>query len=298
MNYYNEIKTKLIENENYSRIKDYSKERHKLITYYEIGKILSEAGKSYGEGIIKEYSKKLINDFGKKYSARILYKMLKLYKYISNQKVPTLSAKLTWSHYDELLKISNNNKINYYITIIEEKNLSIRQLREKIKNKEYERLDEATKEKLINQEELTVPELIKNPIIINNKNNRTLLTEKDLQNIILENIPAFLEELGNKFSFIKNEYKIKIGERHNYLDLLLYNIEYKSYVVIELKVTELKKEHIGQIETYMNYVDRNIKSIEENKTIGIIICKKNNKFIMEYCSDPRILSREYRLLNE
>lgn len=147
MNYYNEIKNKLIENENYSRIKDYSKERHKLITYYEIGKILSEADKSYGEGIIKEYSKKLINDFGKKYSARILYKMLKLYKYISNQKVPTLSAKLTWSHYDELLKISNNNKINYYITIIEEKNLSIRQLREKIKNKEYERLDEATKEK-------------------------------------------------------------------------------------------------------------------------------------------------------
>lgn len=73
--------------------------------------------------------------------------MLKLYKYISNQKVPTLSAKLTWSHYDELLKISNNNKIDYYITIIEEKNLSIRQLREKIKNKEYERLDEATKEK-------------------------------------------------------------------------------------------------------------------------------------------------------
>ena len=298
MNYYNEIKTKLIENENYLRIKDYSKERHKLITYYEIGKILSEAGKSYGEGIIKEYSKKLINDFGKKYSARILYKMLKLYKYISNQKVPTLSAKLTWSHYDELLKISNNNKINYYITIIEEKNLSIRQLREKIKNKEYERLDETTKQKLINQEELTVPELIKNPIIINNKNNRTLLTEKDLQNIILENITAFLEELGNKFSFIKNEYKIKIGERYNYLDLLLYNIEYKSYVVIELKVTELKKEHIGQIETYMNYVDKNIKSIEENKTIGIIICKKNNKFIMEYCSDPRILSREYRLLNE
>ena len=298
MNYYREIKNELINNEINKRIKNYSINRSDLNTSPNVGKMLSEAGKHYGEGIIKEYSKKLINDFGKKYSARILYKMLKLYKYISNQKVPTLSAKLTWSHYDELLKISNNNKINYYITIIEEKNLSIRQLREKIKNKEYERLDETTKQKLINQEELTVPELIKNPIIINNKNNRTLLTEKDLQNIILENITAFLEELGNKFSFIKNEYKIKIGERYNYLDLLLYNIEYKSYVVIELKVTELKKEHIGQIETYMNYVDKNIKSIEENKTIGIIICKKNNKFIMEYCSDPRILSREYRLLNE
>ena len=293
MNYYKEIKTKLIENENYSRIKDYSKERYKVQTYYEVGKILYEAGKHYGERVIEEYSKKLTKDFSKKYSSRTLYKMLKLYKFLSSKKVPTMSAKLSWSHYDEILRLSNQNEIEYYIQTVESYNLTIRELRERIKNQEYERLDESAKLKLINQEQPTIQELIKNPIIIHNKKSTTNVSEKDLQNIILENIPAFLEELGNKFSFIKNEYKIKIGDRYNYIDLLLYNIEYKCYVVIELKVTELKKEHIGQIQTYMQYVDKNIKSIEENNTIGIIICKKDNQFIMEYCSEPRVLSREY-----
>ena len=136
---------------------------------------------------------------------------------------------------------------------------------------------------------------IKNPILIKSKNKLTSITEKDLQNIILEDIPSFLKELGNNFSFIENEYKIKIGNRYNYIDLLLYNIEYNCYVVIELKVTELKKEYIGQIEVYMNYIDNNLKKITQDKTIGIIICKKDNHFIMEYCSDKRILSREYQL---
>jgi len=105
-----------------------------------------------------------------------------------------------------------------------------------------------------------------------------------------------MKELGNSFCFIGSEYKIKIGEKNNYIHLLLYNIKFKCYVVIELKITELKKEHIGQIHTYMNYIDVNLKTINHNKTIGIIICKKDNKFIMEYCTDNRILSREYQLI--
>ena len=87
-----------------------------------------------------------------------------------------------------------------------------------------------------------------------------------------------------------------MGNSYNYIDLLLYNIKYKCYVVIELKVTELKKGHIGQIKVYMNYIDKNVKEIEEDKTIGIIICKKNNTFVMEYCSDKRVLSKEYKLV--
>ena len=106
----------------------------------------------------------------------------------------------------------------------------------------------------------------------------------------------FLTELGEGFTYIKSEYKIKLGDRYNYIDLLLYNYIYNCFIVIELKVTELKKEHIGQIETYMNYVGKNIKRIEQNKTIGIIICKKDNKFIMEYCSDDRIYQRVYELV--
>jgi len=292
MNYYSEIKNRLIENENYARIKDYSKERYKVQTYYEVGKMLSEAGKCYGEGIIKKYSELLSKELNKKYSYRSLIYMLRFYEL---QKVQSMTANLSWGHWIELLSIKDIEKIKYYVYQTEYNCLTTRELRQRIKNKEYERLDDSTKQKLINKEEFTIQDNIKNPIIIYNKNNRSLVTEKDLQNIIIENIASFLKELGNKFCFIDNEYKIKIGDSYNYIDLLLYNSEYNCYVVVELKITELKKEYIGQIETYMNYVDKNIKDIIDNKTIGIIICKKNNKFIMEYCSDSRILSRFYEI---
>jgi len=184
----------------------------------------------------------------------------------------------------------------YYINQCITFNLSRNELRERIKNKEYERLDEKTKLKLINQEEPKVEDFVKNPILIKNNHNYEVVSEKVLQNLILEDIPSFLKELGTGFTFIENEYKIKLGNTYNYLDFLLYNIKYKCYVVVELKITELKKEHIGQIQTYMNYVDKNIKTIDEDKTIGIIIVKKNDKYVMEYCSDDRIISKEYQLV--
>ena len=105
-----------------------------------------------------------------------------------------------------------------------------------------------------------------------------------------------MKELGNFFSFVGSEYRIKLGDTYNYMDLLLYNIEFNCYVVIELKVTELKKEHIGQIEIYMNYIDNNIKKVNHDKTIGIIICKKNNKYVIQYWSDKRIIEKEYELV--
>ena len=294
INYYNEIKTELINNEITKRVKDYSKNRSDLNTYYNVGKLLSEAGKHYGEGIIKEYSKRLTNELGKGYSKRNLWLMLKFYEL--KEKVQTVSAQLSWSHYCELLQVNSVDKINYYIKITEEQNLSVRELRERIKNKEYERLDEETKNKLKNKEELKVPDLVKNPIQIRNTSDYNEISEKVLQKLILEDIPSFLKELGNGFSFIDNEYKIKIGDRYNYIDLLLYNIRYKCYVVVELKVTELNSNHTGQIQKYMNYIDKNIKSIDDNKTVGIIICKKENKYVIEYCSDDRIIAREYELV--
>ena len=144
--------------------------------------------------------------------------------------------------------------------------------------------------------ETRVQDLIKNPILIRNNHNYEIVSKKILQQLILEDISYFLEELGDGFTLIKNEYKIKLGDRYNYIDLLLYNIKFKCYVVIELKITGLMKEHIGQIQTYVNYIDKNVKTIEEEKTIGIIIVKKNDRFIMEYCSDEKIISREYELV--
>jgi len=296
INYYDEIKNKLIDNEIYNRVKDYSKERNKVITYFEVGKLLDEAGKNYGENIIKEYSLKLINEVGKKFNERTLRRIRQYYRVFCNKKWSPMATKLSWSHYTELLSIKDERKLNYYINISIKNNLSKRQLREKIKTNEYERLDEKTKSKLINNEEYYVTDFVKNPILIKNNFNYKEISEKVLKKLILENIESFMNELGNSFCFVGSEYKIKIGNRYNYIDLLLFNIEYNCYVVIELKVTELKKEHVGQIQVYMNYIDNNLKKLSQDSTIGIIICKKDNNYIIEYCSDDRIIAREYSLV--
>ena len=294
INYYDEIKNELVNNEITKKVKDYSKNRSDLTTYYNVGKLLSKAGKHYGEGIIKEYSKRLTNEFETKFGITLLKRIRQFYIVI--EKGATMSHQLSWSHYCELLPVNSIDKINYYIKITKEQNLSIRELRAKIKNNEYERLDESTKEKLKEKEELKVPDLVKNPIQIKNTSGNNEISEKVLQKLILEDIQSFLDELGNGFCFIDNEYKIKIGDRYNYIDPLLFNYEFNCFVVVELKVSELKKEHIGQIEFYMNYIDKNLKNINQNKTIGIIICKKENKYVIEYCSDDRILAREYELI--
>lgn len=279
INYYDEIKNELVNNEITKKVKDYSKNRSDLTTYYNVGKLLSEAGKHYGEGIIKEYSKRLTNEFETKFGITLLKRIRQFYIVI--EKGATMSHQLSWSHYCELLPVNSIDKINYYIKITKEQNLSVRELRKKIKSNEYERLDEETKKKLKNKEELKVPDLVKNPIQIKNTSGNNEISEKILQKLILEDISSFLKELGSGFSFIDNEYKIKMGDRYNYIDLLLYNIKYKCYVVVELKVTELNSNHIGQIQKYMNYIDKNIKSIDDNKTVGIIICKKENRYVIE-----------------
>ena len=296
MNYYVEIKNELVNNEINKKVKNYSINRSDLNTYYNVGKMLCEAGRHYGEGIIKEYSKRLKNDLQKNYSIRLLYRMLKYYNFVTSEKMPTLSAKISWSHYDEVLKYDGINKINYYLSIVEEQNLSVRKLRTIIKSNEYERLDEKTRNKLINKERQSIVDFVKNPIIINNKNNYKNISEKVLQKLILEDIESFMKELGESFCFIGSEYKILLGTTYNYIDLLLFNIEYNCYVVIELKVTELRKEHIGQIQVYMNYIDENLRRLNQNKTIGIIICRQDNNYVIKYCSDSRIISREYQFI--
>ena len=293
MNYYNEIKNELINNEINRKIKSYSINKSDLSTYYNVGKMLNEAGKHYGDGIIKEYSKKLILEVGRGYDVSNLKRMRQFY-YLSEKGV-ALPHQLSCSHILALLPIENINEINYYINISIKQNLSYRNLRNKIKNNVYKRLDENTKNKLINKEEEKIEDFIKNPILIKNSY-KEKISEKSLKRLILEDIDNFLKELGNGFCYIESDYKIKMDNTFNYIDLLLFNIEYNCYVVIELKIGELRKEYIGQIQVYMNYIDENIKKINHNKTIGIIICKRNNRYVIKYCSDNRIISREYELV--
>ncbi len=246
MNYYNEIKNKIIDNEVYAKVKDYSRERNKVITYFEIGRLLTEAGGKYGDNIIDEYSKKLILEVGKKYNRRTLFRMKQFYNVFSNEKVSTMLTQLSWSHYLLLISLNDYNEIIYYIRVAKDNNLSQRQLQKRIKNSEYKRLPIETRSKITNSELLNIKDLVPNPILIKNKNNIDIINEKVLHQLILEDISSFMKELGNGFSFIDSEYKIKLGERYNYIDLLLFNINFNCYVVVELKVCELRKEHISK----------------------------------------------------
>jgi len=296
MDYYNEIKKELVNNEVNRAVKNYSINRNDLNTYYNVGKMLSEAGKHYGENVIGEYANKLRIDLNKKYNERTLRRYRQFYNFVTTLKWSALPTKLSWSHITVLMTLSDEDEINYYIGVINDRNIGYRSLNELIKKDEYGRIDAKTKNKFNRKEKLEVIDLVKNPIMIRDNNGHEIISEKILQKMILEDIPSFLEELGVGFTFIKNEYPIKLGDRYNYIDLLLFNIEYNCYVVVELKITELKKEHIGQIQVYMNYIDENLKKVNYDKTIGIIICKQDNEYVIKYCSDERIISRKYELI--
>ena len=222
--------------------------------------------------------------------------MKQFYNIFNDEKVSPMVTQLTWTHYLILLPIKDNDAIYYYIKQVSKRNLSKRQLEEIIKSKEYERLPIETRKKLIAKDMVGIKYLVPNPILIRNNNNVEIATEKVLQKLILEDIDLFMKELGSTFSFIGSEYKIKIGDRNNYIDLLLFNIKYNCYVVVELKVTEFKVEYIAQVQKYMNYIDKKLKEKINDNTIEILICKKDNEYVIKYCSDKRIIARKYELV--
>lgn len=238
MNYYTEIKNELINNEINRKVKNHSINQSDLNAYYNVGKILSEAGKHYGEGIIKEYSRRLTSELGKGYTETNLKYFRQFYIFLKSH---TLCDDLSWSHYRTLLSLTDEEEINYYIFICKEQSLSVRKLQEKIKSKEYYRLDNAAKLKLKKKERLIITDFVKNPITIRADKKYEIISEKILRHFILENIETFMKELGNSFCFLGSEYRIKMGNTYNYIDLLLFNIEFSCYVVVELKVTDLKK---------------------------------------------------------
>ena len=283
----------------------YFTNKNELTHYYNARKMIVDAQggeerAKYGNGLIKNISEKLTIELGKGFSTTTLKYMREFYILMKSQAVPDhLIQCLTWSHVQILLCLKNNDEINYYANICSNQRIGYRQLHKKIKNKEYQRLNDKTKNKLINKEELNVYDNIKNPIYINTYNsniNKEDIEEKALKSFILHDIENFLEQLGDGFYFRKSEYKIMIGNRPNYIDLLLYNAIYNCYVVVELKVTESKKDHLGQVMVYINYMDKHIKNNNQNKTIGIIVCRKDDKYLIEYSSDDRIRITTYELV--
>ena len=277
------------------------KKKHRLIeenstlsTYFEIGKLIVQAqgGENrakYGNGLIKEWSRELTNLYGRGYDTSNLKRMRQLY--IVFQKGGPLGH-LSWTHYRYILPIKEESKRNYYINLCMKQNLSKRELIEKIKNNEYERLKyKGNIELITEQNEITIKDMIKNPILIKTNEKVDKLSEKALKQFILEKIEEFLLELGVGFTYVGSEYKLGKFK----CDLLFFNYELNCFIVIELKIRKLKPMDIGQIKYYMNYIDMNIKKEYMNKTIGIVLCKQDDEIVVKYVTDERVLFSTYQL---
>ena len=271
-NYLENIRSYIISEQARTIVRDYSANKSKLETNYNIGKELSEAGKHYGEGIVKKYAKELTKEFGKGYGITELRKMRAFY-YIA-QKCAPLGRVLTWSHYKLLLPLKNLDEIKFYIDLTIRDNLSKRALAERIKSNEYGRLAPETKQKLKEEKEVNQSEMVPSNIVIPSNKLEEKLTEKVLENLIIDNISEVMGQLGEGYCFIKKQYKLNIGNNKNYIDILLFNIKYNNYVVVEIKAREFRKEDIGQIKLYMNYIDKNIK--RKNEFLCVLTCKKGN----------------------
>ena len=301
MNYYNEIKNILIDNSIGRKVREYKSNQKDLESYYNVGKLLVEAQggeerAKYGNELMKEYSKKLTNELGKGYSVRMLQKMRQFY--LLTQKSPPLAAKfksinITWSNICEIMQLKNLEEIEYYLNLSNKLCLTKLELRTKIKSKEYERLDSKIKEKLMKQEEVSVKDKIPDPIVLEGLEYKEKLTEKVVQKWIDENPASFCKSLGEGYSYIESQYKIKIGANYNYIDILLFNYISNSFVVVEIKVTEIKKEHIGQIQKYMNYIDINLKKEFHNKTTGILLVRENNEWLIKYINGDDVTIRNF-----
>ena len=292
-NYLENIRNEIINGNAKVVAKNYQINNVKLTTNYNIGRELVEAGKHYGEGIVKKYASILTKEFGSGYKEKDLYKMQQPYLLI--QKVAPLERQLTWSHYKILLSLRDIKEIKYYIHITKRDNLSKRALAERIKSNEYGRLSTETKESLLNKEELSLIQSVPSPIVLTPNKSYKVYTEKILQEIIYENLDSFMKQLGGGYTYMGREYKLNIGDKKNYIDYLFYNVVDSRYCVVEIKAREYKKSDYGQIKTYMNYIDEHLKNITQNSTIGIIITKSVNKFEAHYVKDNQVTIVEFKI---
>ena len=301
MNYYNEIKSILVDNAIGKKVREYKSNQKDLESYYNVGKLLVEAQggeerAKYGNGLIKEYSKRLTSELGKGYTVTRLKYMRTFYELV--KKSPPLADQFknvntTWSNICEILYLKNIEEIKYYLNLSNKLCLTKRELRLRIKSNEYNRLSVEVKEKLKSNEVVGTNEKVPSPVVLQGLKVNDKLTEKIVQKWIDENPASFCEALGEGYTYVKSQYKIKIGSNYNYIDVLLFNYISNSFVVVEIKVIELKKEHIGQIETYINYIDANLKKDFHNKTTGILLVRENNKWLIKYINNDGIIIRNY-----
>ncbi len=264
-------------------------------TYFQIGKRIveeeqgGETRAEYGKSLLKLLSVQLINEFGKGFSVDNLENMRRFY--LAFQKSETVSRKfeLSWSHYIFLTRIENINERNFYEIESIENSWSLRELKRQFDSGLFERLKlssdkQKVKELSLNGQVIqTAQDLIKDPYILEFVGLPELssYSENELEQKLIDKLEHFLLELGKGFTFVARQKRITIDEKHFKVDLVFYNRLLKSFVVIDLKIGELKHQDIGQMMMYVNYFDRFEKTDDENSTIGIILCKDKSKALVE-----------------
>jgi predicted nuclease of restriction endonuclease-like (RecB) superfamily len=264
-------------------------------TYFQIGKRIveeeqgGETRAEYGKSLLKLLSVQLNNEFGKGFSVDNLENMRRFY--IAFQKSETVSRKfeLSWSHYIFLTRIENINERNFYEIESIENSWSLRELKRQFDTGLFERLSlsgdkQKVKELSLNGQVVqTVQDLIKDPYILEfvGLPELSVYSESELEQKLIDKLEHFLLELGKGFTFVARQKRITIDEKQFKVDLVFYNRLLKSFVVIDLKIGELKHQDIGQMMMYVNYFDRFEKTEDENSTIGIILCKDKSKALVE-----------------
>ena len=295
--YYKEIEHLIKKNEVNKRVRRLEENQDLVTTYWQIGRLLIEAqgGSShakYGDKLIKKWSIKLTERYGKGYNSTNLKRFRQFYLYF--EKGATLRHLLGWSHIRRILPIKDENKRNYYINLCIKNHLSERELGREIKSNSYERLvNKPEKIEIEMPKTFSITTDMKNPIIIPIQ--KEVHNEKDLELNILANLDYFFKQLGNGFTYVAHQYKISDNYNNYYLDILLFNIKLNCYVVVELKLRSLKKEDKAQIEFYMKLVDEQVKEVHHNKTIGIIISKESDEYMINFVSREDIISLSYEL---
>ena len=303
MNYLKNIEELIIENEANKKANALRDNSSTLQTYWNIGKLIVEAQggekrAKYGNSLIKEWGKKLSLKYGRGYDSSYLAKM-RLF-YLDFPILESVIPKLSWTHYIQILSIKNENERNYYINLVILNNLSVRELQREIKNKSFDRLSYADKEHIeiisdTNNTPLSIKDMIKDPIILKTDKNIDKIDELAIHKYIISLLEDKFLELGTGFTLAGHEYKIHIDNKTYKIDLLFFNVKLNAYVVVEVKTRKIKHTDIGQLNFYVNYVEDNIKDINHNKTIGLLIVKENDKYIIKYTTSNDILVTTYAL---
>ena len=302
MNYYEQVESLIKNNEINKKVRALQDNGETLYTYWNIGKLIIEAQggekrAKYGDGLIKEWGNKLSEKYGKNYDKSNLSRAKMFYLYFPI--VAAVRQQLSWTHYKLILPIKNINERNYYINRVILNNLSTRELQREIKNKSFDRLSYADKNNIeiisdMNSS-LSIEDMIKDPIILKSDIDTNEINEKAIHKYIISLLEDKFLELGTGFALVGHEYKIVINNNTYHIDLLYFNTELNSYIVVEVKTRAVKPQDIGQLQFYVSYIENNVKDNNHNKTIGILIVKKKNKYVIEYTTSPDIYVTTYML---